>query len=264
MGKNKYFTKSYKKNIFIIFIISVVFSVLIVFLELNSNFKDSLAVFYTSLSGLSVTQKNNIIKTSYIINQTRLSPGETFSFNKIVGPRSLERGYLKDKVIFEGSEDISIGGGICLVSSSLYNVALLSGMKIIKRVPHYTTVNSVSPGRDATVWYGKVDLVFKNILNKPIIIKMSIDNNCLKSEIFGKKSNKIFKIKTIILDIIPFKKRIIYDSNLPKRKKVILPGKNGYKVRVVRETFIKDKKINSEIISEDFYHPIPSIIKIGE
>ncbi|MBU8907588.1 VanW family protein [Desertibacillus haloalkaliphilus] len=98
-------------------------------------------------------------------------PGETFSFNKVVGKRTPEKGYLPAPVIIRGKLFEGIGGGICQVSSTLFNAVDDAGVEIIQRYSHSKRVPYVPPGRDATVsWYGP-DFVFKNNYNQPILIR---------------------------------------------------------------------------------------------
>jgi len=114
---------------------------------------------------------NNIALATKSLNNKVIFPGETFSFNKIVGKRTTEQGYLKAPIIVRGELSEGIGGGICQVSSTLFNAADNAGLKIIQRYSHTKAVTYVPPGRDATVsWYGP-DFVFKNMYSQPILIR---------------------------------------------------------------------------------------------
>ncbi|MFP3440966.1 VanW family protein, partial [Pantoea sp. SIMBA_133] len=113
-------------------------------------------------------RKNNLERTSNIelaaeaINNTVVFPGETFSFNQTVGKRTKERGYLPAPIIVKGELSEGIGGGICQVSSTLFNAVDQAGVQIIERYSHSRSVPYVKPGRDATVsWYGP-DFSFRN------------------------------------------------------------------------------------------------------
>lgn len=118
--------------------------------------------YYTRLNNSPANRTNNIIIACRQIDGSELKPDETFSFNGIVGPRSREKGYLSAS-IFVGRQIVpGIGGGICQLSSTLYNTALGTGLVIIERYPHSLPVNYIAPGRDATVLWGGADLKFRN------------------------------------------------------------------------------------------------------
>lgn len=116
-------------------------------------------------------RSHNISLAIESINNHVVFPGETFSFNEVVGKRTKEKGYLPAPVIVRGELTEGIGGGICQVSSTLYNAVDLAGLEIVQRYTHSRHVPYVPPGRDATVsWYGP-DFKFKNKYNQPILIR---------------------------------------------------------------------------------------------
>ncbi|MBM7573057.1 VanW family protein [Aquibacillus albus] len=116
----------------------------------------------------------NIQLASDAINNHVVFPGKIFSFNEVVGKRTAEKGYLKAPVIEEGELSQGIGGGICQVSSTLYNAVDRAGVRILERYSHSREVPYVPPGRDATVsWYGP-DFTFKNIYNQPLLIRSKV------------------------------------------------------------------------------------------
>ncbi len=122
---------------------------------------------------------NNISRAAEAIDNYVIFPGEIFSFNKVVGKRTEARGYMKAPEIVKGNLIEGVGGGICQVSSTLFNAVDSSGMKILERYSHSKTVPYVPPGRDATVsWYGP-DFVFINNYNQPVLIKAMAANGRL-------------------------------------------------------------------------------------
>ena len=141
-----------------------------------------LAQIKTQLIGQYVTYFNkyneertrNIILATEEINNAVVFPGEVFSFNGVVGKRTKERGYRKAPVIVKGELSEDIGGGICQVSSTLFNAVDQAGVVILERFHHSKRVPYVPPGRDATVsWYGP-DFTFRNDYNQPILIRANI------------------------------------------------------------------------------------------
>lgn len=116
-------------------------------------------------------RSHNIQLATKAINNYVVLPGETFSFNKVVGKRTKSRGYLEAPIIVRGELSEGIGGGICQVSSTLFNAVDKAGLHIVKRYSHSRNVPYVPPGRDATVsWYGP-DFVFQNKYAYPILIR---------------------------------------------------------------------------------------------
>ncbi len=125
-------------------------------------------------------------KTSDVI----LMPGETFSYNKHTGVRSAENGYKLAHVISSGKVAYGIGGGVCQVSSTLFNAVLYSGLDIVSRTNHSIPSTYVDLGRDATVSDSGIDFVFKNNYKHPVFIKNNYKDGVIKCQIFGHKSDK--------------------------------------------------------------------------
>lgn len=126
----------------------------------------------------------NIVLALRSINNLIVWSGESFSFNEVVGPRTPERGYRPAPVM--GGDGIGFGGGVCQVSTTLYNAVMNAGLEIIERYPHSSRVPYVAPGKDATVVYGAQDFRFKNNSSYPVIIKAGISRGKIAVYIIGK------------------------------------------------------------------------------
>lgn len=114
---------------------------------------------------------NNISLAAKAIDNYVVFPNEIFSFNKVVGKRSRDKGYLSAAIIVKGELSEGVGGGICQVSSTLFNAVDRAGLQIVERYSHSRYVSYVPSGRDATVsWYGP-DFRFQNKYNQPILIR---------------------------------------------------------------------------------------------
>lgn len=138
-------------------------------------------------------RSNNIALAADTINSTVLFPGDTFSFNQTVGERTKERGYMMAPVIVRGELSEDIGGGICQVSSTLFNAAELKGIQIIERYAHSKKVPYVPPGRDAAVsWWGP-DLVFRNLYNEPILIRSHATHGIMSVSIYSSETAEYFQ-----------------------------------------------------------------------
>lgn len=141
-------------------------------------------------------RKNNLERTSNIelaaraINNTVVFPGETFSFNQTVGKRTKERGYLPAPIIVKGELSEGIGGGICQVSSTLFNAVDQAGVQIIERYSHSRSVPYVKPGRDATVsWYGP-DFSFRNRNQQPLLISAKVVEGSVVIRIYSSEEER--------------------------------------------------------------------------
>lgn len=122
----------------------------------------------------------NIALAANALNNHVVFPGERFSFNQTVGKRTSEKGYMRAPVIVRGELYEDIGGGICQVSSTLFNAADRAGMKIVERYSHSRSVRYVPPGRDATVsWYGP-DFVFENPYDQPVLIRAFVSPGAVR------------------------------------------------------------------------------------
>jgi vancomycin resistance protein YoaR len=140
------------------------------FYSIDRPFSQTLVSKTVSLRGLSPQQILNIETAVQKLNHVVIAPDQEFSFNNIVGPRSAKHGYLPAPSYVGCFSSETLGGGICLVSSMVYQNALSCGMHITERVAHVRTTRAIQPGLDATVWYGGADLRFRNRLACPIEI----------------------------------------------------------------------------------------------
>jgi len=150
-------------------------------------FSDKLSSKTVSIRELSTSQKMNIRTAVGRLNGTVINPGEEFSFNGIVGPRTVRRGYLPAPSYLGQESPTTIGGGICLVSSLVYQLALEAGVEVSQRVAHLRTIKTVPPGLDATVWYDRADLRFKNNFRDPVVILAEANASSLKVQLAGKR-----------------------------------------------------------------------------
>jgi len=144
-------------------------------------FAKNVAQFNQSITPLNNAQRSNITIAASAIDGTVLRPGETFSFNQVVGPRTNRRGYAKAPSYLGPDSPSTFGGGICVLSSTLYRLALTSNLDIKERKAHTRTVASVESGYDAAVWYTGADLKFTNCFNYPIRIHTTVAGNTLVS-----------------------------------------------------------------------------------
>jgi vancomycin resistance protein YoaR len=157
--------------------------------ELLANISvQELGTYVTYFKKSNEERTHNISLAAEAINNYVLFPKETFSFNKVVGERTKEKGYKRAPVIVKGELAEDIGGGICQVSSTLFNAVDLRGIQIVERYAHSRSVPYVPPNRDATVsWWGP-DFVFKNMYSEPILIRAQSKNGKMVVKIYSSES----------------------------------------------------------------------------
>ena len=229
-------------------------------------FPDQLSTFTTRYDVSDVDRSTNLRLASEKINGTVLKPGETFSYNKTVGARTIAAGYKNAKVYESGKVVDGIGGGICQVSSTLYNAALLANLEIVERRNHQFVTSYVGAGRDATVVYGQTDFKFKNTRKYPIRIVVTTNAGILKISIFGLKEENeyTFKFNTKTVSSIPYKTQYIEDSSLPAgTEKVEQKGANGLITETYIAKMLDGKVVSTELLSKDTYSAMTRIIRRG-
>lgn len=230
--------------------------------EINSN----ISSFTTNYASSSFERARNIELAASFINGKLLMPGETFSFNEIVGERTEERGFQPAPVVVDHKVESGFGGGICQVSSTLYNAVLLAGMNATERTHHTLPSAYVKLGMDATVDWNDIDFKFKNTLNYPIVIEMNTSNRNLYANIYSNSAllKRRYIVTNNIYQVINSNTNIIDDPNLSVGQNLILQNAyNGYKVKTIRSTYENGVMIGSEIISNDYYTPVNGVKKVG-
>jgi vancomycin resistance protein YoaR len=144
--------------------------------------------FYTEILDTEKTRVNNLILCAKFLDGVEIPPGQTFSFNETVGRRTREKGYEEASIIIGDERGCAVGGGVCQISSTLYNAAVATGMEIIERHSHSRDVKYVEKGRDAAVSWGTLDLRFKNVSENTVRIGVSVENGFVYARIYEIKA----------------------------------------------------------------------------
>ncbi len=233
--------------------------------EILSTINQLMGSYNTTFNASNTSRTKNISLAANTINGTVLMPGELFSFNEVVGPRTRDRGYKDAPVIFNGELVDGLGGGICQVSSTIYNAVLLSDINIVERVKHSIPSTYVPKGRDATVSYGVLDFKFENNRAKPIFIESYTKGNKMVINIYGyKNDNKVIQINSVQNEIVNRSIEVKYDANmLDGEEEIEEKGRDGYKVTTYKITLENGKEVAREKISYDYYRPKTKIIVKG-
>lgn len=233
----------------------------------NEAFPDLLSQFSTSFTSSGYNRSNNIILSSAKLNGLVLMPGEEFSYNPAVGQRTRAAGFREAGAYSNGKVVQEVGGGICQVSSTLYNAVLYANLEIVERTNHYFNPGYVKAGLDATVSWGGPDFRFRNNRNYPIRIVTDTSGKKLKVYIYGLKTDDDC---TVVLDpryisSVPYKTTYQNDASLATGEtRVISSGSNGCKTATYKYVYDKNGTlISSECISRDTYSPHNKVVAVG-
>lgn len=229
-------------------------------------FGNRLSFYTTKYDTTNTNRATNLEIAVDKINGTVLAPGETFSFNKVVGERTTKNGFKEAVIYVDGELDYGIGGGICQISSTLYNTVLLSNLEIVERKNHSMTVSYLPVGRDATVSYGSVDFKFKNSRSYPIKIVASANTGVITISIYGIKEANEPTVDIIVETIQQDDFETVYEksSSVPVGSEVIKQtGKYGYKSSTYRVLYQGGKEISRELLSTDTYKPQKQIVQVN-
>lgn len=233
----------------------------------NEAFPDQLSKFSTSYTSSGYGRSTNIELAAQKLDGVVIMPGETFSYNQAVGQRTKAAGFKEATAYSNGQVVQEVGGGICQVSSTLYNAVLYANLEIVERTNHGFKPSYVKPGLDATVSWGGPDFKFKNNRNYPVRIKTDTSGKVLKIYIYGLKTNNDY---TVVLDpqyvsTVYYKTIYQNDSSLGSgESKVIQSGSNGCKTATYKYLYdASGTLVSSECISRDTYNPHNKIIAVG-
>jgi vancomycin resistance protein YoaR len=223
-----------------------------------------LASYTTTFNQADADRSYNIKIAALALDAIIIPPDDTFSFNGVVGSRSTEAGYKNAKVIVNNELVDGLGGGVCQVSTTLYNAALLAGMEIVDRVNHSIPVAYVPPGRDATVADNYLDFRFKNTTPSHVYMKTLMGPGRLTVKLYGNTGyRKQVVIRTKVVETIPFKQVYEKDPTL-KEGEVKLKRKGIEGLRVLAERVLVDKdQTRVENLPSSLYYPVSQIVLIG-
>ena len=232
----------------------------------NDIFVNNLGTFTSYYKESNVNRSTNVKLASQKINGVILLPGEEFSYNKVVGERTFENGFKEASVYTSSGVVNGLGGGICQVSSTLYNSVLLANLEIVERRNHRYAVSYVPLGTDATVAYGSIDFRFKNNRKYPIkLIASSVNGVCTVSIMGIKEATEYEVIITPKkLQTIPYETKYIEDNSMTAgTHKQTQYGDNGYKYETYKTLKLNGDVISTEKISNDNYTPLTRIVRVG-
>lgn len=229
-------------------------------------FPDLLSSFTTKYDASNYPRTTNLKLAMKKLNGVIVASGETFSYNKTLGKRTVEEGYREAGGYAGGKVVQTLAGGICQISSTLYDAVVYANLDIVERHNHMFLAGYVGAGKDATVVYGSLDFKFKNTRKYPIMIKTTIGSGVAKIDIYGIKEDVEYDVDIVtnILSYTPFK--VIYenDSSLAEGKqRVSQYGMNGCKSITYKVLKLNGAEVSRTVLSSDSYDPMNKIVNVG-
>lgn len=226
-------------------------------------FPDQLSTFTTRYDVSDKDRTTNLEIACQKINGKVVLAGDTFSYNQTLGPRTIAAGYKNGKVYAGGEVVDGIGGGICQISSTLYNTVLMANLEIVERRNHQFVTSYLPAGRDATVVYGAIDFKFKNTRKFPVRIVASAKNGIATVSMYGLKEDNeyTFSFNTKTVASIPFTTKYEEDATLEAgTEKVKQKGVNGLKTETYINKMLNGKVVSTTLLSKDTYDAMTRVV----
>ncbi|MGI6119623.1 MAG: VanW family protein [Desulfosporosinus sp.] len=224
-----------------------------------------LAKYTTWFDPSQVARSDNVRLAAKALDMAIIKPGDTLSFNQIVGERTVEGGYKDALIIVNGAFVPGLAGGICQVSSTLYNAGLLANLAVTQRSNHNLAIAYVPLGQDATVAYPDLDLKFNNNSGGYLLIRTKAQYNSVTIEIYGKvkPGQQVFITNTIVSTIPAPIQRLVDETLAPGESILKQKGQPGYHVKSIRTVKVNGVIVTNEPLQESHYVPLPKIYAVG-
>ncbi len=227
-------------------------------------FDSVIGEFSTKFAVQETNRSANLTAAAKALDRQIIQPGATFSFNKTVGPRETENGYKEAYIIINGEYVKGTGGGVCQVSSTLYNAVLLSNLDVVERRPHDVAVSYVPPGLDATVNYPNVDFKFKNNTANLVYLRTDVNSGVLTIRLYGKKTGQIVQLERKVEKVTKYRTERRKDASLPRGKRVLdQSGSKGIVVNVWKVRQDEKGNVTKQFLGRNSYAPANRIWRIG-
>jgi vancomycin resistance protein YoaR len=220
---------------------------------------------YTTYYGGEPNRIHNVRLVARLIDGALIAPGTTFSFNATTGERSPDRGFREAPVIINGELQNGIGGGVCQVSTTVFNTAYEAGLPIETRTNHALYISHYPQGRDATVNYPDIDLKFKNDTGGWLLLRTFVGAWALTVKLYGTPQNRRVESETAPLEVLdpPGVKRVPDPNMFVGTEIVEDPGEPSRKTSVVRRVFSENGKLLSQNTWSSWYRSEPDIVRYG-
>lgn len=219
----------------------------------------------TSLGSSGEGRAHNVSAAASALNGLILKPGDIFDYGSIVEKAEKETGFQEAPVIVKGQLVPGVGGGICQVSSTLYNAALRTGLEIVERRNHSLPVSYLPKGLDATFASGYINFRFKNTTDKHLLIKAEVKDRELNVSFFGTfPENVSYELDTELLETISAPLTYVSDHSLsPGSEMVRQAGSTGYVVASYQIKKVNGEVVSRKLISKDTYRPQDRVLAVN-
>jgi vancomycin resistance protein YoaR len=227
------------------------------------NVTDVLASYTTAYSG-SYDRIQNLRRATALIDGTTLAPGETFSLNRVVGPRTAERGFRKAPTIVDGEYRDELGGGVSQVATTVFNAAWEAGIRITDRTAHSLYISRYPAGRDATVVYPDVDLRFENDTDNWIVVRGQATDAGITISLLGAPTNR--RVVTVPGELRltgPPEAESHPDPTLFVGEEAIVDAGEPSRAIAVKRVVYEDGKVLYDETWYTTYQSEPKIVRVG-
>ena len=234
------------------------------------DFDKPLSTFSTNYNERTVGRSKNLKRISEILTGYEVKPGETFSYNEAVGERTKENGFFLAPEINAGRMVMNYGGGACQGSTTLFNTALLAGMDKFEWMPHSRRSHYADPGRDATVYFGKIDMKFHNPLKQSVYIYSTSEDGVMTFTMYSSfKPDYKVKLRSSWWGAWwPGTQRKVVRGLAPGEEKVISKGAMGMRAALWRKFIYDDGREREERMKNEqgevlIYRGAPKVVHVG-
>jgi vancomycin resistance protein YoaR len=220
---------------------------------------------YETFYGGIANRIHNVQLVAHLIDGKMIAPGATFSFNQATGERTAAKGFLEAPVIINGELSTGLGGGVCQVSTTVFNAAYEAGLPITARTNHALYISHYPTGRDATVDYPDIDLKFVNDTDHWILLRTFVGSSSLVVTLYGTPQNRRVETSTAPLkQVAPAPVERQLDRSLAPGSSVVQdPGEAAYTTSVERRVYAADGKLMSDATWYSSYRSSPEILLVG-
>ena len=226
---------------------------------------DGVVSTYTTIFGGIANRIHNVELVAHLVDDKLIAPGEEFSFNKTTGARTAAKGFLEAPVIINGELSTGLGGGVCQVSTTVFNAAYEAGLKITERTNHALYISHYPQGRDATVDYPDVDLRFVNDTGHWLLLRTFVSSDSLTVGLYGTPTHRrvVSQTAPLVVHGKPPVKKTIDKSLKPGEKIVDDPGEPAMTTSVTRDVYAPGGKLLDHDVFYSSYRSSPELVRVG-
>jgi vancomycin resistance protein YoaR len=220
---------------------------------------------YTTYYGGEPNRIHNVQLVAGLIDGALIAPGATFSFNGTTGERSADKGFLEAPVIINGELQTGLGGGVCQVSTTVFNAAFEAGVPIESRTNHALYISHYPQGRDATVNYPDTDLKFRNDTGRWLLLRAFVGSSALTVKLYGTPQDRRVESETAPLEVTgPPNSKRVPDPNIWSGIQIVeKSGEPSRRTSVTRRVYSRNGKLIAEDTWTSWYRAEPKIVRYG-